>query len=131
MLLRKEQFIISENDYLQGEHSVEFKHEYIDGQVYAMVGASTNQNYLAGNLFVEINRVRLERHNSEQNMHRYYLMFLTRNLFDEWILICEWDRIGTKGGCVLERVCSGLDEAEQMLAKKKQQKEKHGYQLIA
>ncbi len=72
-------------------------------------------------------RVRLERHDSEQNMHRYYLMFLTRNLFGEWLLICEYGRIGTKGGRVLERVCSGLDEAEQLLAKKKQQKEKRGY----
>ncbi len=54
MPLRKEQFIISEKDYLQGEHSAEFKHEYIDGQVYAMVGASANHNHLAGNMFVEI-----------------------------------------------------------------------------
>lgn len=55
MLLRKEDVRISEADYLHEEHYVaKFKNEYIDGQVYAMVGASDNHNYLTGNMFALI-----------------------------------------------------------------------------
>ncbi|MDO9141349.1 MAG: Uma2 family endonuclease [Methylobacter sp.] len=45
---------ISEEDYLQGELIAEFKHEFIDGEVYAMAGASENHNLLSGNLFAEL-----------------------------------------------------------------------------
>ncbi|MGJ0515057.1 MAG: hypothetical protein ACR65O_04810 [Methylomicrobium sp.] len=34
---------ISEDEYLQGELIGDIKHEYIDGHVYAMAGASKNQ----------------------------------------------------------------------------------------
>lgn len=47
MPLRKEQISISEGDYLRGEHHAKFKHEYLDGQIYAMVGASANHNHLS------------------------------------------------------------------------------------
>ena len=39
---------ISAEDYLQGEMLAEFKHEYIDGEVYAMVGASELRSQLKG-----------------------------------------------------------------------------------
>lgn len=45
---------ISEAEYLQGELLAETKHEYLDGEVYAMSGASENHNLLAGNLFAEL-----------------------------------------------------------------------------
>jgi len=45
---------ISEEDYLQGELIAEFKHEFIDGEVYAMAGATENHNLLSGNLFAEL-----------------------------------------------------------------------------
>lgn len=45
---------ISEADYLDGEMIAEVKHEYVDGDVYAMAGASENHNLLAGNLFAEL-----------------------------------------------------------------------------
>jgi Uma2 family endonuclease len=45
---------LSEEDYLQGELHSETKHEYIDGQVYAMAGASRNHERIAGNVFGEI-----------------------------------------------------------------------------
>ena len=48
------QFIITEADYLAGEQDGQQKHEYIDGQVYAMSGASANHNRLAGNLYGEL-----------------------------------------------------------------------------
>lgn len=47
MSLRKEHVFISEGDYLRCEHYADIKHEYIDGQIYAMVGASANHNHLS------------------------------------------------------------------------------------
>ncbi|MGZ5017256.1 MAG: Uma2 family endonuclease [Methylobacter sp.] len=45
---------ISEEDYLAGELTGEIKHEYIDGYVYAMAGASRNHERIAGNVFGEL-----------------------------------------------------------------------------
>ena len=45
---------ISEAEYLQGELLAETKHEFIDGQVYAMAGASENQNLLSANILTEL-----------------------------------------------------------------------------
>ncbi len=45
---------ISEEDYLAGELTYEIKHEYIDGYVYAMAGASRNHERIAGNIFGEL-----------------------------------------------------------------------------
>lgn len=45
---------ITEAEYLQGELVAAFKHEFIDGEVYAMAGASEYHNLLAGNIFAEL-----------------------------------------------------------------------------
>ena len=45
---------ISEDDYLQSELLAETKHEYIDGQVHAMAGASENHNLLSVNIATEL-----------------------------------------------------------------------------
>ncbi len=42
---------ISVEDYLEGEKVSQIRHEYIDGEVYAMAGASSNHNIITGNLF--------------------------------------------------------------------------------
>ncbi|MDQ5910877.1 MAG: hypothetical protein QG599_2974 [Pseudomonadota bacterium] len=42
---------ISEQDYLEGERISTIRHEYIDGDVYAMAGASKNHDRIAGNIF--------------------------------------------------------------------------------
>lgn len=41
-------------DYLQGELISHIKHEYIDGQVYAMTGASVSHNRIVSNLNREL-----------------------------------------------------------------------------
>ncbi len=52
---------ITEQDYLQGELVAEFKHEFIDGEVYAMAGASEYHNLLSGNIFTELkNQLKLK-----------------------------------------------------------------------
>ncbi|MCK9636837.1 Uma2 family endonuclease [Methylobacter sp. Wu8] len=45
---------ISAEEYLQGELLSDIKHQLIDGEVYAMAGASENHNLLAGNIFSEL-----------------------------------------------------------------------------
>ncbi|MDO9106658.1 MAG: Uma2 family endonuclease [Methylovulum sp.] len=45
---------ISAEDYLQGELLADYKHEYIDGEVYAMAGASEYHNLLSLNIASEL-----------------------------------------------------------------------------
>lgn len=42
---------LSVQDYLALEQNSDIKHEYIDGEIYAMAGSSTRHNQIAGNLF--------------------------------------------------------------------------------
>jgi Uma2 family endonuclease len=46
--------LISPDEYLDGERSAEVRHEYVDGRVYAMAGASDDHNRIAGNIFAEL-----------------------------------------------------------------------------
>lgn len=46
--------LLSEEDYLQGELHSEIRHEYIQGYVYAMVGASKRHNLIAINLLTAL-----------------------------------------------------------------------------
>jgi Uma2 family endonuclease len=45
---------LSEQEYLQGELASEIRHEYVDGQVYAMAGAGEAHNLIAGNIFARL-----------------------------------------------------------------------------
>ena len=49
-LAQKIDMNISEQEYLDGEQISEIKHEYIDGSVYAMAGASKNHNRISQNI---------------------------------------------------------------------------------
>jgi Uma2 family endonuclease len=46
-----ESFYISPEEYLDGEPLAEVRHEYINGEVYAMAGASDAHTAVAGNVF--------------------------------------------------------------------------------
>jgi len=50
MALLKTEDKISPEEYLQGELKSDIRHEYVDGRVYAMTGASVNHNRITGNL---------------------------------------------------------------------------------
>lgn len=54
MALPQTQHRISPEEYLQGELESEVKHQLIDGEAYAMAGASENHNLLSGNIFSEL-----------------------------------------------------------------------------
>jgi Uma2 family endonuclease len=45
---------VSEADYLAAELTATVRHEYIDGMVYAMAGASRNHEKIVGNVFGEL-----------------------------------------------------------------------------
>jgi Uma2 family endonuclease len=45
---------LSVEDYLAFEKDSEIKHEYINGELYAMAGASARHNLIAGNLFARL-----------------------------------------------------------------------------
>jgi Uma2 family endonuclease len=51
MLATKNNDLISVEDYLKWELASEIKHELIDGQIYAMAGASANHERIAGNVY--------------------------------------------------------------------------------
>lgn len=45
---------MSEDEHLKMELVADIKHEYIDGQIYAMPGASNNHSRIAANMLREI-----------------------------------------------------------------------------
>ncbi|MBF0230815.1 MAG: Uma2 family endonuclease [Desulfamplus sp.] len=45
---------ITPKEYLEFERTSEFKHEYFDGEIFAMVGASLNHNQISMNLSREL-----------------------------------------------------------------------------
>ena len=45
---------LNEQDYLQGELTSELRHEYVDGEIYAMAGAGEAHNLIAGNIFAKL-----------------------------------------------------------------------------
>ena len=45
---------ISPEEYLAGEKLAEIRHEYVDGQVYAMAGTTRDHGRIAGNLLGEL-----------------------------------------------------------------------------
>ncbi|MFN7949313.1 MAG: Uma2 family endonuclease [Blastocatellia bacterium] len=55
MGLRKLQTYLSVEDYLAGEKESPVRHEYVDGQVYAMAGASDRHNRIALNVAGRLN----------------------------------------------------------------------------
>jgi len=50
MALQHAEHFISVSEYLQGEQLSDIKHEYIDGEVYAMGGASRSHNIISSNV---------------------------------------------------------------------------------
>ena len=55
MAILKQHLYISEQDYLEGELLTDIKHEYINGEVYAMAGTSKAHSYIAGNIYTAFN----------------------------------------------------------------------------
>ena len=50
MAMPQPRMFISEEDYLTGEEESDAKREYVNGQLYAMAGASANHNLISVNM---------------------------------------------------------------------------------
>lgn len=44
----------TEQDYLAFEEAAEYKHEFVNGQIYAMAGANERHNRISGNIFYHL-----------------------------------------------------------------------------
>ena len=75
-------------------------------------------------------QVRLEKINHLKRQRRFYVMHVTRTLFDEWCLVREWGRIGNSGGQSLVEYLPSEAEALAALASLKSTKSRRGYAPI-
>jgi predicted DNA-binding WGR domain protein len=72
---------------------------------------------------------RLERHDNNRNMHRYYSMYVTETLFGTWALVRTWGRVGSRHGQRSESWYSLKPEASRAALRAKNGKMKRGYQV--
>ena len=54
MIALKSAYYMSPEEYLEFEHHSDIKHEYIDGEVYAMAGTGGVHNIISGNLYMSL-----------------------------------------------------------------------------
>ena len=71
----------------------------------------------------------LQKRDSEQNQHRYYLLDVQPHLFGGWSFIREWGRIGRPGRIKID-LCDTLEEAAHAFNEKLRQKQRRGYLLL-
>ena len=73
--------------------------------------------------------VHLQRNDPVQNMHRFYRIHVTPGIFDDWLLVREWGRIGSPG--MVRKECYPTREttvnASQSIVRKKLKK---GYTVM-
>ncbi|GAC1446325.1 MAG: Uma2 family endonuclease [Pyrinomonadaceae bacterium] len=80
MALLKSTHKISVEDYLEGEKISEIRHEYLDGEVYAMSGASRRHNEICGNLYERL-RTRLRGGQCRTYMNEVKVYVAAHNAF--------------------------------------------------
>ena len=71
----------------------------------------------------------LERREPARKRHWFYAITVTRNLFDGWALVREWDRIGQPGTVRemgFETESAALEAGTQL----RRRKEKRGYRPV-
>ena len=88
--LKQEAEWISEAAYLQGELLSETKHEYIDGTVYAMAGASKNHERISGNVFGEL-RTHLKNTPCEPFSSDIKVKVDSKFFYPDVMVVCEDD----------------------------------------
>ena len=81
------------------------------------------ENAPAGAVMIPI---RLERREPARNRLKFYTIAVTRTLFDGWVVVREWGRIGHPG-TVRESWFETEAAAIEVCAKIRRQKEKRGY----
>jgi len=83
---------ISITDYLNGELTSPIKHEFVDGVVYAMAGATANHNRIATNatgaLYGQLRGKRCQAFNSDMKV-RVRLTRTTRFYYPDLSVVCQ------------------------------------------
>ena len=83
---------ISIADYLNGESTSPIKHEFVDGVVYAMAGATANHNRIATNatgaLYSQLRGKRCQAFNSDMKI-RVRLTRTTRFYYPDLSVVCQ------------------------------------------
>lgn len=74
-------------------------------------------------------RIYLEKHDPDQNMHRFYQILVTPGIFGDWSLVKEWGRAGSPG-TVRKAWFETEEEAVDAGEKLSIAKQKKGYQAI-
>jgi predicted DNA-binding WGR domain protein len=69
---------------------------------------------------------RLTRHDLARNLHRYYALEVTPNLFGGFSLIRSWGRIGRSGQIKIDLFASE-SEAQSRYGQKLKEKQRRGY----
>lgn len=70
------------------------------------------------------------RHNSLENMHRYYTMTISPGIFGDWSLVRQWGRVGHPGTVKMDWFPSS-DDALTAGTKIEESKRKKGYDVLA
>jgi Uma2 family endonuclease len=86
----KEQEIVSESEYLAGELTSEIKYQLIDGQVYAMAGASANHDRISGNLYSEF-RHHLKNSTCEPFSSDMKVKVNSNYFYPDVTVVCDFD----------------------------------------
>lgn len=79
---------ITASEYLEGERTAENKHEFIDGEVYAMAGASENHNTISLNLASELN-YKLKNSPCKPFMADMQIGVLGDYFYPDIVVVCE------------------------------------------
>jgi len=84
---------ITEEEYLQGELLTDIRHEYIDGQIYAMAGASTKHNLISKNVLFGLEQS-LRKQNSPCDVFSSDMKVkirdkITNYFYPDVMLVCE------------------------------------------
>jgi len=88
--LKDQSPFITEEDYLKGELTSEIKHEYIDGYIYAMSGASKNHDRISLNLLIKFGN-HLEKSPCEPFTSDMKVKAGTKYFYPDVTVVCQDD----------------------------------------
>ncbi len=90
----KKPFHFSEADYLAFDATIDIKHEYVDGYIHAMAGASEKHNLITGNIFLKL-RLSAGSKNNDCRVFSSDMKFRAENgqfyYFPDVMLVCNKD----------------------------------------
>ncbi len=82
--------LISVTDYLQLELTTEERHQLVDGEIFAMGGASENHNLVSGNIFSELKN-KLKDHPCRTYMADMKLKVAEDFFYPDVMVVCQQD----------------------------------------